>query len=537
MTEARRLGSAILAFLDRHRAFVVPLALLALVAAVYLPYALKSGWYYDDWRLAAYFKGVGSSWSSQFNECTATIPAGRDVSCLYLVSEWHFFTDHLHAYAALSMVFLFAMSWLTYLILVRCRLGWGWAALIAALLVAFPASDSTRLWAAASYGQYVVVLELAGVLLALHALRLRSGRLRWVWHAVSLLMMLLAMVTYEIAIPLVAFNGFIYYAAYRDRPAIRRGLADLGLAIAFTFYRLVLDPPGSTEGFVEHRTISGNVSRAGHLIEAAWNTWHQTFVPGALATVAIIALLAFAGVVATRDAKARRSLLPWALLLGAALVVGLAGTLVYQTANAFYTPSVGSLFNRLVLPASIAYVCIFVALLGILFELLQRFTPWAWVAVVVVALIALVSGWHQLRISTSHKQHYEDSWLEQQKGLEGYEVAVQGLPDHSRIIGFGVPTWEPEFIPVFSAPWDLKGALQYRTGLGVRKASPMMATDPEPCEAAGVVPEGTQTFRYKVPGEPLYFIDAPSRTAVRIESAAECRAAVEKFGVPPFFAG
>lgn len=514
---------------------LVPLGLLALTLAVYLPYALKAGWYYDDWRLAANFQHAGTSWSAQFDECTATIPAGRGVSCLYLVTEFHLLGDHRSIFALVSIGFLAAMAWMTYLILCRCRLGWTWAALIAVLLVVFPASDSTRLWAAASYGQYVIVLELAGVLVALRALRIRSGWARYVLHVISLALMLLAIFTYEIALPLVALNGFVYWAAFRNRDALRRGLVDFGLAIAFAFFRLVVEPPGSEEGFVVHRTIGGNVSRAWTLIESAWTTWHQTFLPGALGTVLVLLLTAGA-VLAARDKQTRRLLTPWAALLGAALVVALAATLVFQTANDLYRPEIGSLFNRVVLPASIAYVCTFVALVGMGYELVRRYSLRRWLAVAAAAILVLASGWHQLRVSSTHKEHWEASWSEQQKALPGYQKAVRGLPNRSRVIGFGAPNWEPEFIPIFAAPWDLKGALEYTTELTVDEASPMTAVEPSPCKPGGVIPEGTATFPYEVPGKPLYFIDATEGAAIRVRSQADCRRAVTRWGVPPFFA-
>ncbi|HEY1854811.1 MAG TPA: hypothetical protein VGG40_09515 [Solirubrobacterales bacterium] len=529
-------ADAVLAFLNRRREVLVPVALLGFALLVYLPYALKAGWYYDDWRLSSDFQAAGSSWSAQFHQCAATIPAGRSISCLYLVTEYHLFTAHRSLYALLSLAFLVAMAWMTYLVLCRCRLAWPWAALAAVLLVAFPASDSTRLWEAASYGQYVIVLELAGVLLALRALRLERGWARWAMHGLSLLLMLAAMVTYEIALPLVALNGFVYWAAYRNRQALRRGLVDLGLAIAFVFYRLVLNPPGKSEGFVEHRTIGGNVSRAWTLIESAWETWHATFLPGTLAAIVVAALLAVALVLAIVDTEVRRRLRFWAAFLVAALVVAGAATLVFQTANDLYRPEVGSLFNRVVLPASIAYVCVFIALLGIGFELVRRYTSRTWAALLLVVAVVLASGWHQLRISSTHKEHWEAAWAEQKKALPGYEAAVRGLPVHSRIVGFGAPTWVPEFIPIFAAPWDLKGALSYETDLRPRQASPMISTSTEPCRPQGVVPEGTGTFPYEAPGEPLYFIDATSGTAIQIRSEADCKRVVARWGVPPFWA-
>jgi hypothetical protein len=527
---------AAVGFLRRRRELLVPLGLLALSLALYLPYVLKAGWYYDDWKLGSTFKLAGSNWSSQFEACTHYVAGGREVSCLYVVPEWHLFGGHHHAFALFSVVLLFAMAWMVYLILCRCRLPWGWAALASALLVLFPADDSTRLWAAASYGEYVIALELAGVLLALRALRLQSGRLRWLVHGFSLLLMALAMTTYEIVLPLVALNGLVYWAARRNRPAIRRGLVDLGLAFAFLVYRLAIDPPSASEGIVEHRTIGGNITRGKNLIEAAWKTWHATFAPGTLATVAIVAFVLLAIALALIDVETRRRLRYWLAFLAVSLVVGLAGTLVFQTANDFYLPATGSTVNRVVLPGSIAYVCIFVALLGIAFELVRRYTSRTWAATAVVLFLVALSGWHQLRMSTAHKQHWEASWVEQEKALAGYDKAVRGLPDQSRIIGFGVANYEPEFVPIFAASWDLDGALEYTTDLRPSIVIPMPGLTTMPCGADAVTPEGVEPLPYKVPGQPLYFINGDG-TAIHVDSQAKCLRGVEKFGIPPFALG
>jgi hypothetical protein len=40
-------------FAVRHRGVLVAAGLLALTLAIYLPYAVKGGWYYDDWKLYA----------------------------------------------------------------------------------------------------------------------------------------------------------------------------------------------------------------------------------------------------------------------------------------------------------------------------------------------------------------------------------------------------------------------------------------------------------------------------------------------------
>jgi hypothetical protein len=519
---------------QRHRDPLVWLGLLGLAVAVYLPYALKGGWYYDDWAIYEPLHHITGGWADRFDSCATSIPGGRKLTCLYHVTLYQLLGDHRTAYHLVAIGFLVAMAGLTYAILRRCRLPWGWAALAAALLIVFPASDSTRLWPTGAIGQYVIVLELLGVLLALIALDRRRGWLRIALHVFATVLFLLAMVTYEIAVPLVALNGIVYWAAYRNRAALWRGAADLALALGFVFYRLAIDPVDPDSGFSVHRTLHGDLSRARTLVEGAWSTWHETFLGGALGTIGIAVVLATAAFLALRDRGMRRRLLPWFGLLAGAVAVAVASTFVFFTANDLYVPQIDSAFNRVTLPASIAYVCLFVALLGLGYEIVRHFTSRRLAAALAVAAVVCGSAWHQLQISSEHKRLWEASWSEQEKGLEGYAVAVRGIPPKSRVVGMGVPIWEPGFVPVFSASWDLSAALRYTTGAEPTSASPLTPT--MVCGVRGLVLDGAPYTPYRVPGEPLYFLDASRRAAAPVGSQGACKRTIARWGRPAFIA-
>lgn len=518
----------------RLRGPLVLLGLLTVALGVYLPYALKAGWYYDDWSLYSSFRDAGGSWSTRFNACASLIPGGRKLTCLYHVTEYQLLGDHRTAYHLVAIAFLVAMAGLAYAILRRCRIPWVWAALISALLIVFPASDSTRLWPTGAIGLYVMVLELAGVRLVLSALGRPSRPRRFTLHAAGTLLFLMAMLSYEIAVPLVALNGIVYWAAFRNRAALWRGAVDLALAGGFVLYRLALAPPDPNAGFTVHRTVHGDLTRARTLVESAWGTWHATFMPGMLGVIGIIAVLAGASVLSLREVEMRRRCWPWFGLLAGSLAVAGVSTFAFLTANDLYFPQVSSVFNRVTLPASIAYVCLFVALLGLGYEIVRRFVPVQLAATLAVALVALVSVWHQLRISTDHKRSWEASWSEQKTALAGYAVAMRGIPHHSRIIGMGAPIWEPGFIPVFAAPWDLAGAIDYTTAIDPPVASPLVPT--MVCGERGMVLSGTLFTPYLVPGQPLYFLNSTRRAAIRVRSQVACEDAITRWGRPPFFA-
>lgn len=523
-------------FASRHRGALVLLGLTALALALYLPYALSAGWYYDDWADYALFKRAGASWGSQFSACSESIPAGRKLTCLYHVTEFHLFGGDHAAYHLTAIFFLVAMAGLVYAILRRCRVPWQWAALVSALLIVFPSSDSTRLWPTGAIGQYVIVLELTGVLLALAALDLRRSRraAAIALHLAAAVLFLVAMASYEIAVPLVALNGIVYYAARRDRAALARGVTDFLLAICFVAYRVLVEPVEAESGFDVHRTLHGDLDRAWNLITALWETWHKTFLPGPLGTIGVIAVLVIAVFLAVREPPIRSRLLPWALLLAGSTVIAVAATFVFFTANDLYIPQINSVFNRVVLPGSIAYVGIFVALVGLGYEILRRFIPLRWVALGAVAVVVLASAVHQLRISSDHKRAWEASWNEQKVALDGYVAATRELPEQSRIVGFGTPIWEGGFIPIFAASWDLGNAIDYVSSFEPAAASPLVPN--LTCGHRGLTYDGVLSMPYRVPGQPLYFIDSTRRSARLVRSQLKCRQVIAQWERPPLFA-
>jgi hypothetical protein len=282
-----------------------------------------------------------------------------------------------------------------------------------------------------------------------------------------------------------------------------------------------------------HRTLGGYISRGWTLLETAWSTWHQAFAPGWLGLAAILVVLLAAAVYAIRAPDARRRLLPWFAVLAASVAVAAISALAFVTANDLYLLDLDGIFNRLNLPGSFAYACAFVALLGLVYELVRRILPRRGVALLAVGVLLAASAWHQLAISADHKRAWEVSWSEQKTALVGYAVAVRGLPSDARLIGMGAPLYEDGFIPVFSATWDLQGAIEYTTAVKPPAAMPL---DPTlQCGPSGLISGGVVQMPYRVPGEPLYFINAQRRAAIAVDSQMSCKRAIARWGRPPFW--
>ncbi len=508
------------------------LLLLVAALAIYGRYATKGGWFYDDWRTYAELRDQYGGFFAELKACTRTIPGGRTLACVYHAGEYHLLGGHRRAYQFASIAFLVFDAALLYAIALRARLARPWAFLLAAAFLLFPASDSARLWDVASLAGYDMALVLGAILASLSALG-RRGRPALALHVLGAVLAILAMATYEIALPLVALGGFTYWLAYRNRSALLRWGIDIGLVVLFLAYRLIFAPLSAESGFLVHRSASQTISRAGVLLNGAWVTWKDVYAPGVLGTIVLAVLAAVVIALFARSQDFRGRVSPWVALFVFGLALSAAGALVYLTANDLYVPVVESIFNRLNVPGSFGYVAMALAVLGAIYEVLRAARLPRAVAALLLALPIVVSAVHQVGISDEHIRSWEASWKDQQLALHSYRIALREIPRRSQIIGFDTPIWEKGYVPVFSAGWDLRGAIDWETAVNPPVAYPLLPT--LTCGTTGVVEGATMIARYAQPGEPLYFVSPKRLTAIRVTTQKACEQTIARWGRPPFW--
>lgn len=506
------------------------LALLALaVVAIYLPYALRGGWYHDDWEFySAMRDATDQSLRGYIAACGDQISGGRTTACTYHATVYGVLGEHRGLYHVTAMAFLWGMGALSYAILCLARMPRAWAALAALALVAYPASDAARLWPVAAVGQYVMVLYLGGLALGLVALRTTSWRRAAPLHALSLGLTLLAALTYEIVIPLVALNGIVYLVAIRRRKALIRGATDFGIAAAVGLSRLL--SPSNDGVFVVERTTEQTITRARLLLRRTWDVWHDVFAPGIGGLLALAAVLLAAVIVARLVPDSRRQLAAWGAVFVVALGFVGATAVGYVSANDTYVPDVFSTYSRMNLPGSVAAAVAFVAVLALLVEVgrglrIPRLTAAA--ATVITIVLAL----HMLGLSSNHKRSWEEAWRVQEHALDGYRAALAPVDPRPAIIGFDVPMWEAGWIPVFATSWDLRGALDYETDVDPVRAVP--AREGMVCGPREVLFDEEPFAEYRSDEAPLWFVSPYREVAKRIRSQRQCQALVDRWGYAP----
>ena len=516
------------------------LLLGVLVAIMYGPPINDDGFYYDDWLISSVMVDhPGGSPVDYYKECHAIDNGNRPGACAFHAVRYWLFGLHprrVHAFAAL-LVFITALA--LFALLRRCRLPVWAAGAAAALFVIFPGSDATRLWPTGLNLAWALLLWVIGALLGLIALDRRGWR-AGVLYAGSSLCFLATMLTYDGMIPVVALTGAVYLLARRHRRALVLAGVSFLLAAAYGIWRMWIANIPDSATLTLHRTRSQLIAREGHLLEGGWRTFKTLFLPGGAVSLVVLAGGAFVvlAALALRPA-ARRTIAFWAAIAAGCAVFVAVSVTAYITANDYYVPDPGSLFNRLNLAAALAYCLGFVAVLATIGVALRALlggrlsasgaTALAAGAVTAAGLAVVV---HQYGYSRDSQSYYNRSWSAQNVALRGIKTALANVPErNATIVSFGHPVWEPRFIPVFAADWDLRGAIDDVTAHDPVRAMPWSGLT---CGEDAVM-RGTEHWGPYDGTSAIWFVDATTGAARRVSSRAECEQAAQQLTPLPFF--
>jgi hypothetical protein len=505
-----------------RRELVVTLAGFALLAlVVYGRHVLRGGWYYDDWEFIAQLDlaaedGVGALWRA------ADDLSYRPVFSVVLFAMYAIGGTGQAPYLAVGVVAAATQGWLLYWLLRRLRIAWYVAAAAAAMLVAIPVVDATRLWMAAFPSGVAIVLWLLGVHVALTGL----GRGRALaWHAGALVLYAAAMLTSELTVPLVGLSPVLYALAAGPRQGLVRAPADLLAAGAVVAYL--------AEASSSIRPAEGS---PGYLLDRARQIW-DAGVPVVEQQIPLdkllwgplgLLVLVVAGVGiglslrrGERPAGLRREL----LLTAAGAVFTLAGLVMLLPAEPYYIPRTSGVGDRVSIAAAPGFACLLAGLFALVARGLAGLVRRRAVAPAVFAALALVTvasmGVKEIRAQSA----WADSWTQAQAVIGAVRKALgPDVPPGATIVTFRhTNVIVPDDVPVFASVWDLKGAMQFTYRDPSIVAQPYGPTIS--CGAEGLeMPGGRRPY-----GE-VFFVDAMTYTGRRIASRRACRAAFAAYG-------
>lgn len=503
------------------------LGLAALCALAYGPHVVDGGFYWDDWQLAARARFPPGGSPDFSGPVDLGLLAYRPLLALLLPGVHLLLGPRPELHIALGLALNVATAACFFAFLRELKVERGPAALMAALVLLFPWSDSMRLWATAAINSFGVILVLLAVIAALRGLRASERNRRVALTALALVLLALGVLTYEVAAAAALLSVFLYQREVGWRAAVRRWALDALVVVAATAW-VALNTPRSMEGLrglVDHGldVLDDSIALLAKAVEPFG-------APPRGVVLAVVALLVLAALVvrgrlpATEPARAQLG--RWLAVSGAAVVGVLASYALFVPADRHYLPLAPGVNNRVNLLAALPYATLVVALAMIAATLaFARCAPRPWAPTALAALLCSVMGLGWLDRTIEDRRDWDLAAAEQERVLAALERAVPAdRPRESTVYSFGARQYIREGIPVFSVSWDLKGAARLRLDDSTLRAYSIAPDGQIACGATGVEPLG---YAYDSNEATVYgralFVDVRTDRAVMIDGLVDCR--------------
>jgi hypothetical protein len=503
--------------------------LLALLAGGALATHVSHGYFYtDDWAFARVFdrnKGFG------LIHAFASATPGRPVLAVYFPTVYAMFGLHpaLHLAWAAALTVIVAVG--VFAVLRELGLPTIHSWMVGGLLVVFPFSDSTKLWATASVIQFSLALYLAGVLLALRAFRLR-GRRVIALHGVSVGMYALSIMTYEATLGLILASIGLYAVRTRCVLIGLRWVADVAATFVVVF--TVTNRTAKTvHGLGDELHHSKLIFQQGAdlLVRSAF-PWgpsvtrdHMLLLVAAVSAIGLVTFFA-----AQRDTFQHALLKHALLMIGGGTIAIAAGYLAYVPADDYYSPYGTEGLNRVNAVASVGYVVLAYGLALTIGVLLGRTVPRGSVIAAFIA-VGLLSGY--TRILVKDESLWDHAATGERRVLSQISALVPQSNRDARIYVWRSRTEITSQLPIFNSSWDLPGALSVKWHDPAAVAFPVLATTGFNCGDKSLYPTNglygaSEGARY---GRAI-FVDSYANTATTVTSKTTCQSLVRHLSKP-----
>ena len=479
--------------LSRRELLVAWPGLLIVGALVFAPHIRHGGLYFDDWANGAGTlyppggAGIGNA-LSYFWKLTLY----RPVLVVYVPLTFWVLGTHAALQLAWATVLAVAIACLLYGILRTLSVPPAHSWLIAALTIAYPWFDSTRLWAAASQASVSITLVLAGAWVALYGLERSSRRL----HACAVVLYLLSVLAYEVAIPLILAMGLIYTLRAGWRAARWRWAADIvAAALGATWV-------GSHEA---HRSVgaSGYLSHFKQIVTGGEEILGRSLialgeVPRTTLALFVMLAIVITGVAALIVRGHRMSgtagfgLREWLLVTGAGLAFTVLGWLMFIPADPYYTPNIYGIANRVNALAGFGLVILVYGLFGIVGSLVGRIGKSSLALGSTVTLVlGVLLGATYVRVLERHTRYWNAAYTAEQAGIREIKKKFPKLAPGTTIFTSNYPASETFGVPIFDANYDLKGLVQLTYHSTAVSAYPVLPGLTLTCLRDGIALKGT----------------------------------------------
>lgn len=495
MTRSQRSSIGLRGPMSSRELILAWAALAILGSAIFAPHVIHGGLYLDDWNDIAgtLYPPGGSGLIHGIDFFNNLLSSCRPVLILFFPLKYTLLGENAASILALAIVLAVLVAGLGYGILRILGVPWFHAWAIAALTLAYPWFDSTRLWDSASPISLAVILALAGVWVALIGLARDSWRL----HACAALLYLLSMLSYEITLPFVAAMGFLYIFRVGWKRAWPRWGVDLVMVAAAALWSRTHTPRAIS-------TLSGDLKHVGEITTHGGELLGWSAIPLgdqprttlALVTLALVfvaGLLAYWLVPALRVDRRGWGLLNWLRLGFAGLVIAALGWVMFIPADPYYTPSIFGFTNRVNGFSGFGLILVVYASFGVAGALIGRIRPGkALVPVTVTLLLGVLLGAAYVHVLERHARLWDAAYSAEKQAAARIQAAYPRLPRGTTLITSGYPSYLTLGVPIFAVGWDLDGRVRLLYRDNSLNAYPLTSEMGLACRLGGAGPAGNE---------------------------------------------
>jgi hypothetical protein len=514
---------------------------IGLAAAAFGSYIFHGGFYSDDWADLArvHEHGYGAAIDLQMDS-----EPSRPILAVLQLLPHAVFGGNPRPDLVLALVLAILVSVCFFYLLRMLEVPALAAVTVAALVLLFPWSDSTRLWAITSINQVALLMYLVGAMIALWGLR-SSGYRGALIHLFACGLFVASVFSYEATGALAMATGVLYFI----RSPARKALLAWGTDIVLVGAAIGVSISINARPVQFHHSQLSSVWPL--MRGAAVLTAHAAFPIVGPHTWVVVAVLVLVGAVALaafllrgreRFTELRRPL----LVLGAAIVcIGLSYVMFIPAG--YWTPQKPGLENRVNIIAALP-IALFVYMLATLLALLVIPRAFRWRPRLTIGLVTLFAV--ALAVDYGIRLHHDEgNWRRAYAAERGVLTTLRAVLPHpapgTTILTFGVPAQVAPRIPVFYDTWDLTSAAQITLHQPSLNAYPALESARFGCSAYGLIPilPTPSTYEFldpKVNGQQLPlpyghvdFVDVPGRRVLPISSQRQCLRVVGRFRPGP----
>ena len=496
--------------------------------AIFGWYVFDGGFYADDWVNADryFFHPEPGFWGAVDNYQTPS----RPVAAVYVTLTYALFGDHFDQHIALSVLLAAFLSTAYFAFLRMLGLNVWLALAVAALLLVFPSSDSTRWWSTASQINLFIGMYLFAAVIAV------AGRRRFgaapslpavLTQVAASALAVAAVAGYEIVAPAVLLS-FVLYRWVGKGGVTWRWLLDAipTVLVLYFFTRKFGSSETGVEQLLENARIvaDGALSILGYTLHPSREADRWLLLAAVIGVIGVIALIRRTAPPSPERAAIVRWLYPL-LLAVAAIAIGYLMLLPAADRYPLYVPGVQ---NRTNCFAALGFCALVVFLVGAVVSILTAGLPGLskqnrshlQATLIGLVLVGIFAVW-TVRITESGQRWARAAELQEAVLSEAQELVPSPPPDGT-IFTSPYPGYAAPSIPVFGGGGnnDQLGAFKVSYGLEELDSFPLL--DGVGAVCGQKIMDTPDSGESQTPYGKAVLVDFRTRKVYRPKSRSEC---------------